>query len=512
MSRSEHFYQRNQSSEDPLRRLAECGVCLNQIQPHMDQLQRLCETLQRNRHTLGGLSREVESISERIETGKSTLADAARARMVAEENLCGSLEAAGSSLEYLCEKAKQVADGLLIPREMPRALDEFPGEDWGRDDVLADCKSCLKALRLVCRRLRQRFGDLAAHYSADAHGGTLFSALEDPELREKAQSIACLEVDVRSLGKWLEFVEVQVSGLTGLEVQEAYAADSLERSEEKQRSFQGQVAKLQEQQKDYTLKFRGLIEQVDQLVGDTSKMLKGVLGLLQSDGSLRSESRTMYQLADRLVDKIFNIQVQPDAADALERVSNKFARLRRQWSIVSEIATGIPVLGQWAPKNSKAGGLSPSTENKDAQLVGETRAETRGLQRGDIEGILLIDQRCFPTSSSERSLLLQLEKEKVIVAAADGAVLGFVIYKLGRDQIEITRLAVDPTHQRRGVGSGLLQRVVDELGRRPSHTGVSVVVPEGNLDAQLFLRAKNFWAIETVEDQGYRMVYPKPVD
>jgi ribosomal protein S18 acetylase RimI-like enzyme len=94
------------------------------------------------------------------------------------------------------------------------------------------------------------------------------------------------------------------------------------------------------------------------------------------------------------------------------------------------------------------------------------------------------------------------------VALHEGFVQGYVLYLLGRHEVEIARLAVWPSQQRKGIGADLVRPLADRLHGRRSQ--VVALVPDDRLPAQLFLRKLGFRAtrIEAGDDQDhYRFVY-----
>jgi ribosomal-protein-alanine N-acetyltransferase len=81
------------------------------------------------------------------------------------------------------------------------------------------------------------------------------------------------------------------------------------------------------------------------------------------------------------------------------------------------------------------------------------------------------------------------------VAEVDGAIAGFLVYKLDHDlhEVFVKNVAVAPAWQRHGVGRALIRSLDSKLSQ--SYARISAIVPESNLPALYLLR-----------DAGYRAV------
>lgn len=93
-------------------------------------------------------------------------------------------------------------------------------------------------------------------------------------------------------------------------------------------------------------------------------------------------------------------------------------------------------------------------------------------------------------------------------------VIGFMVCSLCKDHVNLVHLAVHHSRRRLGVGKQLVERLTTKLPCRPRKR-VTLVVREGNLTAQLFLRAQGFRALTTLRnhwtdtgEDGYLMVLP----
>jgi GNAT superfamily N-acetyltransferase len=80
----------------------------------------------------------------------------------------------------------------------------------------------------------------------------------------------------------------------------------------------------------------------------------------------------------------------------------------------------------------------------------------------------------------------------VAVEEAPPRILGAVAFRLGDRAVFGLRLRVVRTHRRRGIGSRLLRRVIDEAARRGDRVVIAPVELEAEPDAEPFLRAHGF--------------------
>jgi [ribosomal protein S18]-alanine N-acetyltransferase len=128
----------------------------------------------------------------------------------------------------------------------------------------------------------------------------------------------------------------------------------------------------------------------------------------------------------------------------------------------------------------------------------------RWSHRSDMDQVMKIEEASFACPWTEKNFLGILRNRNVImmVAEQDRHVLGYVVYELRREEIEIRNLAVDPARRREGVGERLIGKMLCKLATHRRRT-LLVRVGEANLDAQLFLRFEGFRCVE-VEPGYYR--------
>lgn len=142
--------------------------------------------------------------------------------------------------------------------------------------------------------------------------------------------------------------------------------------------------------------------------------------------------------------------------------------------------------------------------------------QIRWMQRTDLLRVLDIERQNFPHGWrwSENDFLDCLRQRNCIGMVADDrlGVVGFLVYELVADRLEVLNFAVDPAAQRRRVGTRMLDRLVDKLHQHNRHT-IRLLVRETNAGAVRFFAANGFRAelvrtpYEDCEDDGYRMEF-----
>jgi [ribosomal protein S18]-alanine N-acetyltransferase len=140
-------------------------------------------------------------------------------------------------------------------------------------------------------------------------------------------------------------------------------------------------------------------------------------------------------------------------------------------------------------------------------------AVIRKLETEDLEKVYEIERRAFrhPWNAIDFIRVLNRSEGHGLVVELGGNVAGYEIYQVGKFSAWILNLAVDKAYRRLGVGTLLVDYVVERAlfnGRRR----VAVDVWDKNLPAQVFFRALTFKAVnvlrrawETGED-AYRFV------
>lgn len=112
----------------------------------------------------------------------------------------------------------------------------------------------------------------------------------------------------------------------------------------------------------------------------------------------------------------------------------------------------------------------------------------------DLSKIVAIDVLSYENPIDEEILVRCIYDHQIFLALDGKRVIGFVCWEDRTSHNEIVALAVHPAYRRKGIGSKLLQFVLD------LEDTVKVEVRETNLTAQLFLRANNLTCFDVVKN------------
>ncbi len=127
----------------------------------------------------------------------------------------------------------------------------------------------------------------------------------------------------------------------------------------------------------------------------------------------------------------------------------------------------------------------------------------RWMIRRDMPKIMPIETASSSPAWDEKHFLECLRDRTVIpmVAERGDDVLGFAVYQLHADSLELLNFAVHPAHRRQQVGSALMGKLLYELCSHRRDT-LCVDVRESNDAAQLFFRSCGLSAV-AVKRQAY---------
>lgn len=145
----------------------------------------------------------------------------------------------------------------------------------------------------------------------------------------------------------------------------------------------------------------------------------------------------------------------------------------------------------------------------------EIRVSVRYMIRRDWPEVLAIESQSFEFPWSEQDFQNCLCQRNVDerVAEHNDLVVGFMIYEFNKTRIQVLNFAVGGGSRRRGVGTQMMQKLIDKLSSQ-GRNRILVEVRETNVTAQLFFKAMGFRAIsilrgrykDTTED-AYLMQY-----
>lgn len=120
------------------------------------------------------------------------------------------------------------------------------------------------------------------------------------------------------------------------------------------------------------------------------------------------------------------------------------------------------------------------------------------ILRDTIE-VVEIERQSFADQWGERGLREVLRGRNVIGMVADdgGRVVGYMVYELHRDRIELLRIAVAADRRRKGVGGRLICKLkgkVAPFADRRKRVSIDVPEPEATIEACRFLASQGFAA------------------
>lgn len=119
----------------------------------------------------------------------------------------------------------------------------------------------------------------------------------------------------------------------------------------------------------------------------------------------------------------------------------------------------------------------------------------------DFPDVLAIEDESFddPWTKEEMVKTLRVRNHIGMVAEINCKIVGFMIYELSRNKLDILDFAVDISHRGIGVGTAMCERLKSKLStdRRSS---IFTHVSDGNLAAHLFFQKCGFRAVGVVRD------------
>jgi len=149
----------------------------------------------------------------------------------------------------------------------------------------------------------------------------------------------------------------------------------------------------------------------------------------------------------------------------------------------------------------------PSEKPQDADsacgfFVSKHSVSFRPMALADLDPVMAIERASFTYPWSTRFFLqeLQVQCARSIVAEVDRKVVGYILFWLLPDEVDIHNLAVDRAFRRCGIGRALLQSVVRQARERGS-VRVTLEVRSSNTGAQMLYESVGF--VTTGIRKGY---------
>lgn len=131
----------------------------------------------------------------------------------------------------------------------------------------------------------------------------------------------------------------------------------------------------------------------------------------------------------------------------------------------------------------------------------QVRVHIRWMIRRDMPEVLAIEHASFEFPWCEEEFLRVLRQRNCIgmVAEYGERVVGFMIYELHKNKLQVLDFATRPEFRRMGVGHQMLGKLVGKLSTH-RRTRIALHVRETNLTAQVFYRIQGFRAMEVARE------------
>lgn len=130
----------------------------------------------------------------------------------------------------------------------------------------------------------------------------------------------------------------------------------------------------------------------------------------------------------------------------------------------------------------------------------------RWLVRRDLDDVLRIERESFSHAWNAQDFREAMKIPSIIGMVADlqtktsHQIVGYMLYEVRKQSLELLNLAVDTAHRRTGAGRAMLLKITDKL-RAHGRTRAFTRVRESNIGAHLFFRSAGWTATKVL--RGY---------
>ena len=156
--------------------------------------------------------------------------------------------------------------------------------------------------------------------------------------------------------------------------------------------------------------------------------------------------------------------------------------------------------GHSSKPSSRRSSDPPSNRSDTAgDVTGGLKVQIRWLIRRDMPEVLAIEQSSFRQPWSEEDFLGHLRQRNCIgmVAEHNQQIVGFMIYELHKERLQLLNFATGVDFRQLGVGLQMVNKLVDKLSQQRRQE-ILLEVRESNLGAQLFFKARGFQAVRVM--------------
>ncbi|HXG53003.1 MAG TPA: ribosomal protein S18-alanine N-acetyltransferase [candidate division Zixibacteria bacterium] len=117
----------------------------------------------------------------------------------------------------------------------------------------------------------------------------------------------------------------------------------------------------------------------------------------------------------------------------------------------------------------------------------------REMSLADLDEVMKIERTSFASPWSERFFIEEIQAPcaRALLAVAGERIVGYVIFWLLPDEVDVHNLAVHTAYRRRGIGRRLLQQVIGQARGRGS-SRVTLEVRRSNTAAQRLYESLGF--------------------
>src|SRR3989339_644037 len=82
------------------------------------------------------------------------------------------------------------------------------------------------------------------------------------------------------------------------------------------------------------------------------------------------------------------------------------------------------------------------------------------MKEADLSAVVAIENTCFSAPKSEA--IFREDEHKYLVAKEDGKIIGYIGHEKVLDEIHIINMAVHPDYRSRGIGSRLIDKILND--------------------------------------------------
>lgn len=127
----------------------------------------------------------------------------------------------------------------------------------------------------------------------------------------------------------------------------------------------------------------------------------------------------------------------------------------------------------------------------------------RWMTRSDFDKVVHIDSLSYSFFWDYKKIFSVMTKNSSLglVAEKNESIVGYLIYQSKMKNFLCSRLAVHPEYRRTGVGSEILNSIIFRM-KKNKRNRINFLINEYNLEAQLFLKSKNFKAVEILKNNN----------